>query len=480
MALTSLTFFLFTVLAAAIVGLSRAPIWRKGSLLLASLTFIASYVPNALSVVPFVAFLLVGYGAILACRRWPAGHAIGGVVIAAFVGLFLWLKHYAFVGFLPHLAFPYLMLGASYVLFRILHLAFEVRDEAMQPPGVLDYLVYVLFFPAFLSGPVNRYEGFATDLVEPRAIDHDTAYRTLGRIILGFARIAVAGEIARLIQADWAGRVEAALAGGPGLIMAVPFAAAAVLYFGFLYLNFAGSMDIAIGVARMFGIVLPENFDRPLRAASFQDLWARWHITLSNWFKVYFYNPLLKALMMRFGASPALAPYLSMITSFIVFLVLGAWHGASWEFMLCGVFFATGVSANQFYQMQMTRWLGKKSYKALAARPLYILTGRGLTIGWFSLALTPFWLNVAQMGQLWSVLGPIGLIAAYAALTLGLTAAFLVWDVAREVLPNRTTETGPRPAGLVLRGALLGLAVIALLFLLPLVNSQPELVYKAF
>ena len=100
--------------------------------MLASFGFIASYAPSLLSVLPFAGFVLAGYAAIIAAKRWPSGHVASALAIAGFIGLFVWLTHYAFVAFIPALAFPYLMLGASYVLFRILHLAFEVRDGAME------------------------------------------------------------------------------------------------------------------------------------------------------------------------------------------------------------------------------------------------------------------------------------------------------------------------------------------------------------
>lgn len=479
MALTSLTFLLFIVVTAAISGLIRAPLWRKTVLLLASLGFIASYAPSLLSVVPFAGFVLAGYAAVIAAKRWPSGHVASALAIAGFIGLFVWLKHYAFVAFIPALAFPYLMLGASYALFRILHLAFEIRDGAMEPPPLLDYLVYVLFFPAFLSGPINRYDGFAEDVANPKGMDRDEAFRTLGRIILGFFKVAVTGEIARILYAGWADRIAAAAA-GPAPLAAATFTVAAGFYFVFLYLNFSGSMDIAIGVGRMFGIVLPENFNKPLRAANYQDFWARWHITLSNWFKAYFYNPLVKALMTRFGASRALAPYLGVIASFAVFMVLGAWHGASVEFMLSGVFYAVGVCTNQLYQVQMNKRLGKKPYKALAANPAYILVGRGMTIAFHALATSPFWLSIEQLGVVWEAIGPLGVLGAYVGLSLVVSGLCLAWDMVAAVLPKPAADAPVRPHGMVLRGAVLALAVIALVFILPLVNSPPELIYKAF
>lgn len=476
MAFTSLSFIAF-VLVAALISQGLKGSWRLAFILLANLVFAATYVKQPLAALPLVVFVVAGYGAVLLAAKGRVRHAVGFSTLVL-VAVFVWLKRYPFIEAVSPLPFPYALVGLSYILFRLLHVLFEVGGGMMKAPSFLRYLAYLFFFPAFLSGPIHRYEPFARDLDAPAAMDADTAFATLRRFLTGFAKVAVVGACLNLVQGAVAGRLEAAVAGdAPGLLLAGMYAAGAAIYLVFLYANFSGYTDMAVAVGRLFGVVLPENFNRPFTASNFQDFWSRWHITLSDWFKIYFFNPLLKALMSRFP-SVALAPYLGVLALFIVFVVLGFWHGASWEYLLTGVLLGVGIAANKLYQVEITKRLGKKPYRALAARPVYAWASRGLTLAWVALSLTPFWISVEGIEALVRDAGVLGFGLALVLMSLAFAAPLLVltW-LERRIGASASSPLLRSP---VLRAAALGGLIVLLLFAVPMINTSSDFVYQAF
>lgn len=474
MTFTSPVFLAFVVVAALVVLPLRGTA-RRAAILIASLVFVGSYVADPLAIVPLAGFIAAGYGAVWLAAGGRGRHGVG-LLVAVTVALFVWLKKYPFVGFLPGLPFTYTMIGASYILFRVLHVVLEVADGALERPRPLAFLTYLLFFPAFLSGPINRYQPFVKELAQPAEMDGNAGRRTLFRLLLGFLKVAVIGEVLKLTHGIVDERLVLAMQGDGALVPAFYYALAAPLYFLFLYANFSGYMDMAIAIARLFGIILPENFNKPFHAANFQDFWSRWHMTLSDWFKVYAFNPLLKRLMRWFPARAA-EPYLGVATLFVIFLTLGMWHGASWEFMLCGLLFASGVAANKLYQVEMIRRLGKKPFRALTARPLYVWAARGLTLAWFAVCLTTFWRPVAGIGALTLQMGIGGVALALGAMTWGFAVAtWLLQRVEHAMIAPAAART-VAPAWHV---AAMAAMVLVLAFAVPMLNASSDFVYKAF
>lgn len=477
MSFTSLPFLAFVVVAALAGQGFRGP-WRLAFLIGLSAIFAATYIPDPLAALPLLMFVMAGYGAIVLSEGGRVRHAVA-LTVLLLVAAFVWLKRYPFVDAVPVLPFPYVVVGLSYILFRLLHLVFEVGDGALARPSFPRYLAYLFFFPAFLSGPIHRYEPFSRDLDTPAPVDSDAAYLTLRRFLVGFVKVAVIGECLILIQSTVAARLDAAVAGdGQFAILAAIYGVGAGLYLLFLYANFSGYTDMAIAVARLFGVILPENFNRPFMASNFQDFWSRWHITLSEWFKIYFFNPLLKALMQRFPARGA-APYLGVIALFIVFVVLGAWHGSSWEYLLTGVLLGVGVAINKLYQVEAARWLGKKRYQRLAARAGYAWAARGLTLAWVALSLTPFWIPVASIGVLVGRAGAPGILLSLVLLSLAFALPIFILTRLLTGM-ERVAATNRLVLGTAARVAILGALMVLLAFAVPLVNSSTDLVYQAF
>src|SRR6266702_2954765 len=279
MSLTSPTFFAF--LAATIVAfhLSTLVPYRRFVLGTANAVFIGSYLSDVREVLPLLAFLLLGYACVVLVHLRRSGVVLGLGVVAVLVS-FIFLKRFSFFEPLGSLPFPYLLIGLSYILFRILHVMIDVRSgdlDALVRP--LAFFRYTCNFLAFVSGPIQRYQEFsATDGVEQAALDPDKVYRAFSRIATGYVKFVIIAATAEYAFTY----LNQQLAGAGGTKLVVFYASAASAYLIHLYFNFSGYMDIVIGAGYLLGQTLPENFDKPFVSRSFLEFWQRWHMPLSQ------------------------------------------------------------------------------------------------------------------------------------------------------------------------------------------------------
>jgi D-alanyl-lipoteichoic acid acyltransferase DltB (MBOAT superfamily) len=299
----------------------------------------------------------------------------------------------------------------------------------------------------------------------------------LERIVRGFFKVNVLGMLFNMVRVDALAQLAQPLP--PSLKLYAAFRLA-IVYPLFLYVNFSGYIDIVIALARLMRVRLPENFNRPFSASSFLDFWNRWHITLSTWLKTYVYNPLLLALMRRIS-SIALAPFLGVLSFFVTFFLIGVWHGRTSEFIFFGVLQGGGVAINKLWQLGLTGWLGRKSYKALASIPVYVAFGRGLAYSWFAFTLFWFWASWQQVDQAFTALGAVSWLGVWLAIWMCATAVLALWEWLRSALLSIKSAEGPilssRYARVVYASAL-GLAALVVTVLLS--QPAPDIVYKAF
>ncbi len=414
MTFDSIEFVAFCAAAILVLNVFRGGRIRLLAIVVFNFIFLASFVSSAVEVAPLAGFLVLGYAAIaLSARVRPWSLPI---LVAVVVAIFIWLKQYTIAGFLPHLPFPYLLVGFSYMLFRIVHLMVDVNQGAQKPPALLHYLAYLLFFLSFVSGPIQRHEDFARQTAEPRLPGSlEDVHQAFNRIILGFFLVAVVSQFTFYVFSHLEPRLYAALAGNPaGFKVIILYAATVTAFLVHLYLNFSGYMEMVIGIGMLSGFRLPENFDRPYLSRSFLDFWSRWHITLSEWFKFYVFNPSLKSLAERWGTSVTM-PYLGVIAFFVTFLVMGIWHGSTLIYLIYGLFLSFGMAANKLYEVEMNKRLGKTHYRELRARGWYQHLARSLTLAYFAVALTCVWLAPAKVPAMAT---PVVLAVAVAALVL--------------------------------------------------------------
>jgi D-alanyl-lipoteichoic acid acyltransferase DltB (MBOAT superfamily) len=288
--------------------------------------------------------------------RWVTAWLTAGVLVD--LGLLLYFKYSRFVVFNiaaltgAHISLSKVVLPLAISFFTFQEIAYLVdtaRGET-RPMRVLDYALFMGFFPKLISGPIVRYGEMGPQLEGSDAGSVSSPNLLVGLVMFSlglFKKTVIADSIA-----PYAGQLFGA---GPGHPLAPAFAWIAAICFTLqLYFDFSGYSDMAIGLARMFGIRLPLNFHSPLRAASIMDFWRRWHMTLQRWVVTYIFQP-LSLPMNRMAAHRGLSGWGAFFAAtgfpiFFTFLVLGIWHGAGWTFVVFGVLHGLYVSINEAWR----------------------------------------------------------------------------------------------------------------------------------
>jgi alginate O-acetyltransferase complex protein AlgI len=275
-------------------------------------------------------------------------------------------------------------LGFSYVAFRIIHTLRDRQTGLLPDLDLREYLTYVIFFPSFTAGPIDRAERFIKDfraLPDIKGIDSE-------RIVTGSTRIAV-GMFKKFVIAD---TIAIFALNVTSANQAVSTPALWVLLYGYafrLFFDFSGYSDIAIGVGILFSIQLPENFDRPYIKNNIQAFWQSWHISLSNWVRFYIFSPLSRNLLRR---KPKPATWLIMLICHMsTMIVIGLWHGITLPFIVWGAWHGIGLFTHKMWTDRTRKW-----YMSLKDKPrtkqIWTITGVVITfhfvvLGWVWFAL---------------------------------------------------------------------------------------------
>jgi alginate O-acetyltransferase complex protein AlgI len=479
MNLTSPLFFAFLAATVVAFHIGESLSYRRFVLGTANVLFIASYLTDFTQALPLLSFLVLGYACVslLYVQRSPVILASG---IVAVLALYIFLKRFSFFEGLGQLPFPYLSIGLSYILFRILHVMVDVRSgDLVERIGPLAFFRYTCNFLCFVSGPIQRYQDYIeTDGKEMVPLDPSRVYVAFSRIATGYVKFVIIAATAEYIFQSLHQPLLQAAALAPAKLILM-YAGAASLYTVYLFFNFSGYMDIVIGIGFLLGQSLPENFDKPFSARSFLEFWQRWHMTLSQWFKFYLFNPLLMFLMSCFPA-PALTSYLGILAFFVTFLVMGVWHGTTAVFMVYGLLMGAGASINKLWQIVCLERLGKKRYRALSDTAAYIYFARAVTIVYFVLALTCLWVTEpAQFIALMTRLGVTGILGAFIVLAAAFVMVCVVMDFIRTQIAAPISLAAIRD-GIIVRNLALAGKMMAIIAVTSLLHKAPDFVYKAF
>jgi D-alanyl-lipoteichoic acid acyltransferase DltB (MBOAT superfamily) len=254
-----------------------------------------------------------------------------------------------------HLEFPLAVyfVGLSYLAFRSSQLVLEIRNGVVKKPSLWQYLGFCFFVPTMTVGPINPYSNFRRAFAaEPPAIP---VGRAALRILVGAVKYQFFGSLCNRLTYD-------------GLLLdshphhLIDFPVAVFFYYLYLYCNFSGYCDMAIGAAGLIGVPVAENFDNPFAARNVKDFWNRWHITLSIYMRDVVFSPLSKFLVRVMG--PARANHAIALTITVVFLLVGIWHGVGWNYAAFGAAHALGVVVNHYYTIILKKRLGREGFKA--------------------------------------------------------------------------------------------------------------------
>lgn len=478
MGVPSVSFLFLAGVAACLFNVHRALWWRQTVLLLTNIFFLVSFADDLAELIPYAGFLAGGFGLILLIRRGVSTVTYVASVVGVLTAFF-WLKQYTFVPKTLFITSPYLLVGLSYVFFRVMHLVVDSRfPEQMPRMNLVDYLNFTLNFTSLTSGPIQRYEDYRRTAIDaPFELKFTDIGAGCERIVGGAFKILVVAVIIQLIQRHLAAEVIANAYWSERMVNGIALAA---LYPVYLYFNFSGYTDFVIGIARFFRIELPENFNRPFTATSFIDYWSRWHMTLSNWLKTYVYNPLLTTMMRRIR-SPSFIPYAGTIALFATFFLIGAWHGRTSKFLFFGLLNGFGVAANQSYRIVATKHFGRKRFAALTRSQLYLFVGRGLTFSWVSFTLLWFWSDWPQLEAIAVAMGPSAIIIGWMLLPILAALALEGLIDLRNLILSPTAEGRPLLRSRYVRTFLISIQLVFLIAVQGVMNAAPpEIIYKDF
>jgi alginate O-acetyltransferase complex protein AlgI len=382
-----LWYFLPAVLAAVVVAPRH---WRNGIVAIASLAFYA--VGAGPTTLLLLACMVVNYvlGPALEPDDWDLESTrrrrlLVGVIAFDVAVLTIW-KYAGFASAqaaglasftgldLPTVSLA-LPIGISFYTFH--HISYVVdiyRGERPALRNMASFAAYIALFPQLIAGPIVRYGEIADQLTQARS-------HRLDDIAAGFPRFAL-GLIKKVVIADsLAPVVDACFATPADQLTTATAWLGAIAYTLQLYFDFSGYSDMAIGLGRMLGFKLPENFARPYSSASVTEFWRRWHMSLSRWFRDYVYIPL------GGNRSGVGTTYRNL---WIVFALVGLWHGANWTFLFWGLYHGTVLVIER-----------RRGWGVAATEPQRRLARRALTllivvVGWVlfrSPDLAPRWFS---------------------------------------------------------------------------------------
>ncbi len=264
-------------------------------------------------------------------------------------------------------SFDLAWLGFSYLAFRLLHVIRDYQSGKLPAYTAGEFLTYALFYSSLTAGPIDRSQRFIqNDLRSTVTVTTSGRLRGLERILFGIFKKFVLADTLALIALNQ----QIAMQTHSSFWMWVFLYAYALR----LYFDFAGYTDIALGLALLVGIQLPENFNRPYLKTNLTAFWNSWHITLAGWFRAYVFNPLTRALRI----SPRRFPVWSIILigQIATMSLIGLWHGISWSFAIWGLWHALGL----FIHNRWSDWMHPRMAGVGANRNLNL----GLSLGgWF-------------------------------------------------------------------------------------------------
>jgi alginate O-acetyltransferase complex protein AlgI len=278
-------------------------------------------------------------------------------------------------------------LGFSYVAFRLIHTLRDRQMGILPDIGLREYVTYVIFFPAYTAGPIDRLERFHEDyrrLLGMRGRDPVRILDAGQRIAIGLLKKFVIADSLAFFSLNETLAVQAETSGALWLSL---YAYAFRLLF-----DFSGYTDIAIGIGLLFGIRLPENFNRPYLKSNITAFWQSWHMTLSNWARFYVYSPVSRSLLRRKPKPPNLL--IVVICNLLTMGVIGLWHGITLPFAIWGLWHGVGLSVHKFWSDRTRSWyrdLQADSTRSRAWTVIGVLFSfHFVLLGWVWFALPDF------------------------------------------------------------------------------------------
>jgi alginate O-acetyltransferase complex protein AlgI len=259
-----------------------------------------------------------------------------------------------------------LPLGISFLVFK--HMGYLLDIQAGRYPASRELFVFLTFsayFPQISSGPISSFKDTSVQLKNlPDHLENQQILHALIHFSMGLAKkVLIADQIGKIISIENNGPI---FLGGtlPAWYMLIAFAIQ-------IYFDFSGYTDMALGISGLFGVKLPPNFNNPYLAADPGQFWERWHMSLSNWFRVYLFSPISRLTLRKWGAERR--EWAQFVTNLVTMGLIGLWHGSTWVYLLWGIYHGLLLNLNAAWKRRagsIPGWLG---------RPLFMVS---ILLGW--------------------------------------------------------------------------------------------------
>ncbi|MDD6763540.1 MAG: MBOAT family protein [Clostridiales bacterium] len=377
--------FLFYFLAPLLVLYFVVPKKAKNTVLfIASLVFYAWGEPKYVLLMLFSAVFNYASGLVIdkfRPKKWPL---VLNIVVN--IGILVFFKYTDFIlswvrTFAPesipifNIALP---IGISFYTFQALSYTIDVyrRDTEVQK-NFLSFGLYLSLFPQLIAGPIVRYDDVAKQL-KNRTVTGE-------KFVQGFTRFC-AGLCKKVLIANNVGRLWTMVSGYEYSHLPASLAWLGIFSFSMqIYFDFSGYSDMAIGLGKMFGFDFLENFDYPYASRSITEFWRRWHISLGTWFREYVYIPL------GGNRKGRLRTYINLL---IVWMLTGLWHGAEWNFVLWGLYYAVLLMIEKGFLLKVL-----EKNRVIA----FVYSAVAVTVGWVIFSVTDVGNIIHYVGAMFNV-----------------------------------------------------------------------------
>lgn len=369
--------FIFLPAVLAVYYLSPAR-WRNAVLLAFGLLFYGWSEPMYIILMVFT--VVFDYFAGLLVARYKAqdkdlsARITIAITLVVNLSFLVFFKYWDFIAaslsglglnFMPvlHLRLP---LGISFYTFKVMTYPVDVyRGDAKPQRKLVNFGTFVTLFPQLMAGPIQTYKGLAGQ-VDKRTYSVEQFASGVNIFVVGLAK--------KVLLANNIGMLWDAIKALPAQELTTAGAWLGILAFSFqIYFDFSGYSDMAVGVGRMLGFEFLRNFDYPYVAKSFTEFWRRWHISLGAWFREYVYIPL---------GGNRVGPWRLYLNLLVVWAATGIWHGASWNYLIWGLYFAVLLILEKGF---VGKWL-----KALPSLVQHVYTLFFIAISWAIFAVEDF------------------------------------------------------------------------------------------
>jgi D-alanyl-lipoteichoic acid acyltransferase DltB (MBOAT superfamily) len=364
-----------------------------------NLLFLSVFLLEPTGVASTLAFCLLGYGLTHLVQQWPGRGMV--LALVAYTALFVYMRQYGFLTWL--LADRFLTqvlstIGLSFLFFKVVHVMVDAHAGTIGRLRPVMFLNYCLNFSTFVMGPIQRYQDFDTQWSAAPAVEQMTVESQLDAVL----RVLV-GLVKAYILAEWC----RAYALQPDTdLLSLSLLESAILVYAFyfyLYFNFSGYCDFAIGLGRLLGITPPENFNWPFLARNVADFWQRQHRSLTLWLTDYVFSPLYRWTLGR----PRLGPNRLLGASaalMITMLVSGVWHGTTAGFALFGLVHGLYLVVYYLWDAMLTRRFGRRRIARWRAWWPVHAAGVALTFNATAFAFVFFQLDAQRLAEVLSCL----------------------------------------------------------------------------